>query len=66
MLYAPGLSRLEEIRELVASVERPINVLARPKGPSVAELASVGVSRVSVGGAFAFAALGAAVEAVAS
>ena len=63
VLYAPGLSRLEEIRELVASVERPVNVLARPKGPSVAELASVGVSRVSVGGAFAFAALGAAVEA---
>jgi 2-methylisocitrate lyase-like PEP mutase family enzyme len=63
VLYAPGLRDLEEIRLLVDSVDRPVNVLARPDGPSVAELASAGVSRVSVGGAFAFAALGAAVEA---
>jgi 2-methylisocitrate lyase-like PEP mutase family enzyme len=63
VLYAPGLRDLEEIRRLVDSVERPVNVLARPDGPSVAELASAGVSRVSVGGAFAFAALGAAAEA---
>ncbi len=63
VLFAPGLRDLEEIRRLVDSVERPVNVLARPDGPSVAELASAGVSRVSVGGAFAFAALGAAVEA---
>jgi 2-methylisocitrate lyase-like PEP mutase family enzyme len=33
-------------------------VLALPGAPSFAELASVGVRRVSVGGAFAFAALG--------
>ncbi len=63
VLYAPGLSSLDQIRELVASVERPVNVLARPGAPSVAELASVGVARVSVGGAFAFAALGALAEA---
>jgi 2-methylisocitrate lyase-like PEP mutase family enzyme len=63
VLYAPGLDRLEDIRELVASVDRPVNVLARRGAPSVAELAAVGVSRVSVGGAFAFAALGAVIEA---
>jgi 2-methylisocitrate lyase-like PEP mutase family enzyme len=63
VLFAPGLERLEDIRRLVSSVDRPVNVLARPGGPSVPELASVGVNRVSVGGAFAFAALGAAVEA---
>lgn len=63
VLFAPGLRDLEEIRRVVDSVERPVNVLARPDGPSVSELASAGVSRVSVGGAFAFAALGAAVEA---
>jgi 2-methylisocitrate lyase-like PEP mutase family enzyme len=63
VLYAPGLRRLEDIRELVSSVDRPVNVLARPGGPPVSELAAAGVSRVSVGGAFAFAALGAAVEA---
>jgi 2-methylisocitrate lyase-like PEP mutase family enzyme len=63
VLYAPGLTRLEEIRQLVASVDRPVNVLARPGVPPVGELAAVGVRRVSVGGAFAFAAVGAMVEA---
>lgn len=63
VLYAPGLSDLQEIREVVEAVGLPVNVLARPGAPSVAELASVGVARVSVGGAFAFAALGAVVEA---
>jgi 2-methylisocitrate lyase-like PEP mutase family enzyme len=63
VLYAPGLERLEDIRQLIASVDRPVNVLALPGAPTVPELAAAGVSRVSVGGAFAFAALGAAVEA---
>jgi 2-methylisocitrate lyase-like PEP mutase family enzyme len=63
VLYAPGLVELDEIRRVVESVGAPVNVLARPGAPSVAELASVGVARVSVGGAFAFAALGAVVEA---
>ena len=63
VLYAPGLSRLDDIRQIVSSVDRPVNVLGRPGAPSVAELAAVGVRRVSVGGAFAYAALGAAVEA---
>jgi 2-methylisocitrate lyase-like PEP mutase family enzyme len=47
----------------VAAVDRPVNVLAVAGAPPVAELAAAGVSRVSVGGAFAFAALGAVVEA---
>lgn len=63
VLYAPGVSRLDDIRQIVSSVDRPVNVLGRPGAPSVAELAAVGVRRVSVGGAFAYAALGAAVEA---
>jgi 2-methylisocitrate lyase-like PEP mutase family enzyme len=63
VLYAPGLRRLEDIGRLVAAVDRPVNVLALPGAPPVAELAAAGVSRVSVGGAFAFAALGAVVEA---
>jgi 2-methylisocitrate lyase-like PEP mutase family enzyme len=63
VLYAPGLSRLEDIRQVVTSVDRPVNVLGRPGAPSVAELAAAGVRRVSVGGGFAYAALGAAVEA---
>jgi 2-methylisocitrate lyase-like PEP mutase family enzyme len=63
VLYAPGLTDLEEIRRLVAALDRPVNVLARPGAPTVSELAAAGVSRVSVGGAFAFAAVGALVEA---
>jgi 2-methylisocitrate lyase-like PEP mutase family enzyme len=63
VLYAPALDRPEDIRELIASVDLPVNVLARPGAPSVPELTALGVKRVSVGGAFAFAALGAVVSA---
>jgi 2-methylisocitrate lyase-like PEP mutase family enzyme len=63
VLYAPGLRRAEDIRQVVREVDRPVNVLALDGAPPVAELASAGVSRISVGGAFAFAALGAVVSA---
>jgi 2-methylisocitrate lyase-like PEP mutase family enzyme len=63
VLYAPGLTRLEDIREVVGAVSLPVNVLALPDAPTVPELAAAGVARVSVGGHFAFVALGAVVEA---
>src|SRR6266516_4039835 len=63
VLYAPGLTDLADIRQVVASVDCPVNVLALPGGPTISELAEAGVRRVSVGSAFAFAALGALVEA---
>ena len=63
VLFAPGLVRAADIKSVIASVDLPVNVLAMPSGPSVAELADLGVSRISVGGSFAFAALGALVEA---
>ena len=56
VLFAPGLSTLEDIRAVVSSVDRPVNVLAMPSCPPIEELSSVGVARVSVGGAFAYAA----------
>ncbi|SHN42728.1 isocitrate lyase/PEP mutase family protein [Cryptosporangium aurantiacum] len=65
VLYAPGLISADDIRAVVTSVDRPVNVLAFPGTPPVAELAELGVSRVSIGGSFAFAALGAAAEAAA-
>ena len=40
---------------MVQAVDRPVNVLARPGAPTVAELAAAGVARISVGGAFAWA-----------
>lgn len=63
VLYAPAVSVPDDVRELVRSVDRPVNVLALPGGPTVAELAELGVARVSVGGAFAYAAYGALVAA---
>ena len=63
VLYAPGLTKLEDIREVVRSVGKPVNVLALPDAPGVAELAEAGVRRISVGGTFAFVALGAVVDA---
>lgn len=58
-LYAPGLVDVTEIARVVEEVGAPVNVLARPNGPSVPELAAVGLRRVSTGGALAFAAYGA-------
>jgi 2-methylisocitrate lyase-like PEP mutase family enzyme len=65
VLYAPGLPSLEAIGRVCASVSRPVNVLMGLKGAtySVEELGAVGVKRISVGGAFARAALGAFVAA---
>jgi 2-methylisocitrate lyase-like PEP mutase family enzyme len=65
VLYAPGLPSLEAIREVCASVSKPVNVLMGLKGAtfSVEELAAAGVKRISVGGSFARAALGAFVRA---
>ena len=57
VLFAPGVSAADDLRQLVAAVDRPVSVLALPGTPPVAELAEIGVRRISVGGAFAFAAL---------
>jgi 2-methylisocitrate lyase-like PEP mutase family enzyme len=53
----------DDIREIVRSVDRPVNVLALRGAPGVRELAELGVARVSVGGGFAYVAFGALVEA---
>jgi 2-methylisocitrate lyase-like PEP mutase family enzyme len=63
VLYAPGLRDIDDIRRLVREVDRPVNVLAIRGVPPVPELAEADVARISVGGSFAFAALGALVEA---
>jgi 2-methylisocitrate lyase-like PEP mutase family enzyme len=63
VVYAPGLSDLNEIRRVTESLEVPVNVLSLPNGPDVEELASVGVARVSVGSAFFNVAMNALAEA---
>lgn len=63
VLYAPGMTSVEEIRTLVAEVPRPVNVLLLGD-LTVPELADAGVARISVGGQLAWAAWhGAAVAA---
>ena len=53
-----------DLRQLLASVDLPVSVLALPGAPDVAALGELGVSRISVGGAIAVAAYGAAINAV--
>ncbi|HEU4629838.1 MAG TPA: isocitrate lyase/phosphoenolpyruvate mutase family protein [Gemmatimonadaceae bacterium] len=67
-LYAPGLTRAEDIRTVCASVSKPVNVVmglvsADGAALTVADLAALGVRRISVGGALSRAALGAFVRA---
>ncbi len=59
VVYAPGLVDPQEISRLVDEVQAPVNVLALRHGPSVPELAGLGVRRVSTGGGLARAAYGA-------
>ena len=61
VLYAPGLPDLEAIRTVCREVDRPVNVLMGLQGKSytMQQLSQSGVRRVSVGGSFARAALGA-------
>jgi 2-methylisocitrate lyase-like PEP mutase family enzyme len=63
VLYAPGVVDKAEIVRLVEAVDRPVNVLALPGAPTVAELGEIGVSRISVGSGFALVTYGALVAA---
>lgn len=60
-VYAPWLRDLEQIAAVVRAVGAPVNVLAVPGGPTIAELAEVGVRRVSTGSLLAASAYGALV-----
>jgi len=61
VLYAPGLRTREDIAAVVSSVDRPVNVLMGLGSAqlTLAELAEIGVKRVSVGSVLARVALGA-------
>ena len=61
MLYAPGLKTLEEVKLVVDSVSKPVNVLIATmtdRTITLDDLAAVGVRRVSIGGAMARVAYG--------
>ena len=52
VLYAPGLRDLATMRTVVSSVSKPVNVVMSTADPalSAADLAKVGVKRISIGG----------------
>ncbi|HEY7003195.1 MAG TPA: isocitrate lyase/phosphoenolpyruvate mutase family protein [Gaiellaceae bacterium] len=62
VLYAPGLSDLEDIRAVCGAVTKPVNVLARAE-LTFRELVHAGVQRVSLGGSLTWAAVRALEEA---
>jgi 2-methylisocitrate lyase-like PEP mutase family enzyme len=60
VLYAPGVTRPEDIKTLCDSVSKPVNVLMGLKGApplTVQQLGALGVRRLSVGSGFSRAAL---------
>ena len=60
VLYAPGLTRREEIATVIREVNRPVNVLVGMPGLDLTleELSALGVRRLSTGSALARAAFG--------
>jgi 2-methylisocitrate lyase-like PEP mutase family enzyme len=52
VLYAPGLRTLDQIRMVVSSVRKPVNVVMTYADPSLTldQLAEAGVKRISIGG----------------
>ena len=63
VLFAPGMRSADDIRIVVTSVDRPVNVLATPFCPPIDELAAIGVARISVGGSFAWVAYSGLIDA---
>jgi 2-methylisocitrate lyase-like PEP mutase family enzyme len=55
-IFVPGAIDPEVIGALVAKIPAPVNILVWPGAPTVAELAALGVARVSLGSGIAEAA----------
>lgn len=55
-IFVPGAVDPGTVKALVAGVDGPLNVMAGPGAPSVAEFAGLGVARISVGAGIAQAA----------
>jgi 2-methylisocitrate lyase-like PEP mutase family enzyme len=65
VLYAPGIATLEDISQIVHSVDLPVNYLMFRNDPALGleRLSEVGVKRISTGSSLARAAIGAFVRA---
>lgn len=60
VLFAPGIQSKDDIRSIVSSIDRPLNVIMGFQGIqlTVSELQELGVTRISLGGSLARAAYG--------
>jgi 2-methylisocitrate lyase-like PEP mutase family enzyme len=63
VVYPPGLLTVESLSRVVAASATPVNALLLPGGPTVGEMKSADVRRLSTGGGLAWVAYGAAVRA---
>jgi 2-methylisocitrate lyase-like PEP mutase family enzyme len=63
VIFVTGLRTIGQVRAVVTSVDRPVNVLVLAGCPSVAEIAEAGAARISVGGSLMYAAYAAVVAA---
>lgn len=50
--FVLGLCNLDEIRQITNTIDLPLNLMLVPEMPTIAELASAGARRFSVGPAF--------------
>ncbi|MEY2471047.1 MAG: hypothetical protein QOK28_376 [Actinomycetota bacterium] len=64
VIFVPGLRTIEQVRAVVSSVDRPVNVLVLAGCPTVAEIAEAGAARISVGGSLMYAAYAAVIAAL--
>ncbi|MYT20305.1 isocitrate lyase/phosphoenolpyruvate mutase family protein, partial [Streptomyces sp. SID7760] len=55
-IFVPGVVDPATVTELVKGIDAPLNLLAGPGAPAVAELGALGVARVSLGSGVASAA----------
>ncbi|GAA1085567.1 isocitrate lyase/phosphoenolpyruvate mutase family protein [Kitasatospora arboriphila] len=55
-IFVPGVTDPAVVAALTAGIDAPVNILAGPGAPSVAELSGLGVARVSLGSSVAEAA----------
>ncbi|MGN9906747.1 isocitrate lyase/PEP mutase family protein [Phytohabitans sp. LJ34] len=55
-IFVPGVADPETIAALAAGIDAPLNIMAGPGSPPVADLAKLGVARVSVGASIALSA----------
>jgi 2-methylisocitrate lyase-like PEP mutase family enzyme len=63
VLFAPGLRSADDVRRIAAEIDRPLNVLILPGGPTVPELFAAGATRISTGSALSAVAYDALIQA---